>query len=365
MEGIFRRTNQFLLFAVLTVVVMYYARVLLLPVVFAALFAMLTAPICRWLDSRGLNRAFSSLICVFVILLAILIIAGITVVQIFVFAQDISSIEQKVLDYIAQLQEYIEHQFGIHPEKQEDIAKEQARSSGQAVTGFLTRMVGGMASALAGIVLSLVLTFLLLFNKEKYETFFVRLYHEEDPEKVKDIVSRIGRVSQEYLTGKAISILVLAILYSVGLLIVGVKSAILLGLVAALLTVIPYVGTVLGGVFPVVMALLTEDGYQTAFWAAVVVIFIQTIDNYFIEPYVVGGQVNLNAITSILSIIAGGLVWGIAGMIVFLPLTGFVKIVCDNVENLKPIVLLLGDTPDQKPSKIKDWIMRRWKSIKN
>ena len=84
------------------------------------------------------------------------------------------------------------------------------------------------------------------------------------------------------------SVLIIAGMYSVGLLIIGIKNAVLLAGIAAVLTVIPYLGTVLGGLFPVVMALLTEDA-QTALWAAVVMIVIQTIDNYFIEPNVVGG----------------------------------------------------------------------------
>jgi predicted PurR-regulated permease PerM len=106
------------------------------------------------------------------------------------------------------------------------------------------------------------------------------------------------------------------------------------------------------------MALLTED-VQTALWAGVVMIVIQTMDNYFIEPNVVGGEVNLNALWSILSIIAGGMIWGVAGMIVFLPLFGIIKIVCDHVEPLKPLGYLLGEPGGQKPSKVKQWIMKK------
>ena len=136
-------------------------------------------------------------------------------------------------------------------------------------------------------------------------------------------------------------------------------TAVLLAGIAALLTVIPYVGTVLGGLFPVMMALLTED-VQTALWAGVVMLAIQTIDNYFIEPNVVGGEVNLNALWSILSILAGGMIWGVAGMIVFLPLFGIVKIVCDHVQPLKPIGYLLGEPGGQKPSRIREWFKEKF-----
>jgi predicted PurR-regulated permease PerM len=133
---------------------------------------------------------------------------------------------------------------------------------------------------------------------------------------------------------------------------------VLLAGIAALLTVIPYVGTVLGGLFPVSMALLTQD-VQTALWAALVMFVIQTIDNYFIEPNVVGGEVNLNALWSILSIILGSMIWGVAGMILFLPLFGIIKIVCDHVEPLQPIGYLLGEPGGQKPSRVKEWIKEK------
>jgi len=105
----------------------------------------------------------------------------------------------------------------------------------------------------------------------------------------------------------------------------------------------------------VLMGLLTQD-VQTALWAAVVMISIQTIDNYFIEPNVVGGEVNLSALWSILSIIAGGMIWGVPGMIVFLPLFGIIKIVFDHVQPLKPLGYLLGAPNGGQESGIKRWI---------
>src|SRR5690606_18772308 len=118
-----------------------------------------------------------------------------------------------------------------------------------------------------------------------FENFFLRVYDDQDREKVRTVVGQISQVSQKYLTGRAMSVLIIATLYSIGLLIVGVKNAVLLGGIAALLTVIPYLGTVLGGLFPVLMGLLTQD-IQTALGAAIVMVSVQTIDNYFIEPNV-------------------------------------------------------------------------------
>ena len=132
---------------------------------------------------------------------------------------------------------------------------------------------------------------------------------------------------------------------------IGLENALILGGIAALLTIVPYIGTTMGGMFPFLVALTTHESPNDALMVVVAIVAIQTIDNYFIEPNVVGGEVNLNAFASIFSIIAGGVIWGIAGMILFIPIIGILKIIFDHVESLKPLGYIIGDTnadPDRK-----------------
>jgi predicted PurR-regulated permease PerM len=360
MKEIFKQANAYLLFVILLVVVLYFGRTFLIPIVFAAMLAMLMAPVCRKLDSWGAKRAISSFAS---LLILILIIAGIGVIigaQFAAFAEDVALIEKKGKELVTQVQAYIQDQFGLTPEKQETVLKEQTKNAGKSTGSFVTRFLGGLTSAVAGMVLTLVFTFLFLYSKEKYEQFFLRLFRQEDPVKVKKIVGEISHVSQQYLTGRAMSITIIAVLYSIGLTIIGIKNGVLLACIAALLTVIPYVGTVLGGLFPVMMALVTEDSLQPALLAAVVMFVIQTIDNYFIEPNIVGGEVNLSALTSIASILAGGMIWGVAGMILFLPMAGILKIICDHVESLQPIGFVIGDPDENKSSAIGEWFKSKF-----
>ena len=359
MKEIFHRFNQYLFFFVLLIVVMYFGKGFLIPICFGALFAMLMAPVCRKLDAWGFSRALSTIACILILLAVFAGIVLIVSTQISTFAENISQIQSKGKELLDQAQRYIEQQIGMTPEEQKEMVKEQTQKSNQQGQGMGAKILAGITSTLTGFVLSLVISFLMIYNKEQFETFFIKLYQEKDTEKVKTVVGQISEVSQKYLTGRAMSVLIIATMYSIGLLIIGIKNAVLLAGIAALLTVIPYVGTVLGGLFPVLMALLTQD-VQTALWAGVVMIVIQTIDNYFIEPNVVGGEVNLNALWSILSIVAGGMIWGVAGMIVFLPLFGIIKIVCDHVTPLKPIGYLLGEPGGQKPSKAKQWIKEKF-----
>jgi predicted PurR-regulated permease PerM len=338
---------------------MYFGRAFLIPLFFAALLAMLMAPVCRKFESWGLSRALSTVGCVLILVIVIAGIGFVISTQFSTFAENVTQIQSKGKEILQQAQSYIEEQIGMSPQEQAEVVKQQTQKSNQSGPGLPATILKAIISTLTGIVLALVITFLMIYNKEQFETFFLRLYDDKDKEKVKSVVGQITQVSQKYLTGRAMSVLIIATLYSIGLLIVGIKNAVLLAGIAALLTVIPYIGTVIGGLFPVMMAFLTED-VQTALWAGVVMLAIQTIDNYFIEPNVVGAEVNLNALWSILSILAGGMIWGVAGMIVFLPLFGIIKIVCDHVEPLKPIGYVLGEAGGQKPSRIRVWFMEKF-----
>lgn len=359
MKEIIARINQYLLLAILTTIVLFYGKVVLVPVLFAALLAMLMAPVCRWLDAHGLSRPLSTAICILILLISLLAVLGVVAAEISTFAGEAEAIEKKANELLATLQRFIQQNVGVEPEKQMTMAKEQVKNMGKSAGSFAGAFIGGITNTIAGLLITLVFTFLFLFNKERYESFFLKLYKEEETAKVKAIVNQITTVAQKYLTGRVMSILTLATLYSIGLLIVGIKNAVLLAGIAALLTVVPYIGSVIGGMFPFFMALVTEDSLQPAAMVVVVIVAIQTIDNYFIEPNMVGGEVSLSAFASILAILVGGVVWGVAGMVLFIPLLGIVKIVCDHVEPLKPLGYVMGDPDGNKPSKIKIWVRKK------
>jgi predicted PurR-regulated permease PerM len=362
MKSILERVNQNLLFGVLLFVVLYFGKPILVPIMLGALMAMLMAPVCRSLDERGCNRATSTTICIVILIVAISGILAIIVAQITSFTEDLGHLRHQMKELLAEVQSFIEVKFNIAKEQQEKIAEEQVQTSDPNAPGLASQILSGALSTLVTIVMMLVYAFLFLYNKERFETFFVRLYMDHDTEKVKTIVGKIAQVGQRYLTGRAISVIILATLYSVALLLIGLKNAVLLAGIAALLTIIPYVGSTVGGMFPFVMALVSSPTVHPALMVAVAIIGIQTIDNYFIEPRVVGGEVNLSTLASIVSIVIGGAIWGVAGMILFIPMVGILKIVFDHVEPLKPLGYVIGDTNngEKTSEKISRWIRARF-----
>lgn len=353
-----QRVNSVLFFGILIVVVLYYAKQVLIPVTAAAMLAMLVVPFANWLEKKEISRGSSTALSVLLVIVVIGFIVSLVVIQGNQMSADIPKMQEKTTKMLQQVQAYIQNKWKISPEQQMRFAKEQAKSFLQSSGSSLGTFLTGLTGILGGSVLIIVFMFLLLYQREKYETFLLKLYNGEDPDHAKAVFEKAAKVAQYYLLGRLISIGILTALYSIGLMAIGIKNAFLLSFIAALLTMIPYVGTIIGSLFPVMMAMVTEDSFTPALWTLGVMVFIQAFDNYFIEPYVVGGEVNISAFFTILIIAIGGFIWGVAGMIMFIPMLGIAKIAFDHIDELEPYGYLVGDQEEGRQSD------RLWKKVK-
>ncbi len=355
-----KQVNTFLLFGVLTVVVLYFAKQVLVPVTFAIFFAMLFTKMSNKLEHKGIKRVLTALISVLIILTVTFGIGLLVFMQAKKLAKDLPQIEEKTKKFKAQAENYISIKLDVPKEKQDELISKKIKSvlesSGEGFKKFFAGILGIIGSA----VMTIVFTFLFLYQRDKYESFFIRLCKHTQPEEAKKLIQKISTVSQSYLTGRALSIIIFTVLFTSGFLIIGLKNAFLLAFVAALLTIVPYVGSIIGGLFPFAVALVTEDDTSIAIGALAVIGVIQVIDNYFIEPYIIGGEVNISGFFTIFILLVGGLIWGVAGMILFLPMLGVAKIVFDSIPELNPYGYLVGD---QKEEKASDGMMKKLKNI--
>ena len=230
---------------------------------------------------------------------------------------------------------------------------------------FLTEMVKNTIAFIGSLFLVLVFIFLFLMQRNKYENFVVMLYKEEKRNEAKEMIDKISNVAQHYLTGRLVAGLIMGILFLIGFLIIGLKNAVILSVIVAIMTIIPYVGALIGGLVPFFISII-DGSFNQSVWVIIIILVVNVIDHYFIEPYLVGGSVNISPFFTIFVLILGGLVWGIAGIILFLPLSGILKIVFEKVEGLQPYGSLIGDQSDySKPgniwSKLKGMFSRRKK----
>jgi predicted PurR-regulated permease PerM len=191
---------------------------------------------------------------------------------------------------------------------------------------------------------------------------------DDKREHTKEVLVNAAQVSQNYLSGRMLLILFLAILYSVGLSISGVQNAILISILAAFLSLIPYVGNVVGYVIAVVMSLIAGNGLTSVIGISATFFIAQFVESYILEPYVVGSKVDLNPVVTIIVVVLGEAVWGVVGMLVAIPVLGIIKVVFDNVSVLKPLGYLLGeegmkddsDEGDSIFTRTKQWAMNKF-----
>jgi predicted PurR-regulated permease PerM len=264
-------------------------------------------------------------------------------VQVLSFVNDWPVLQKTMSVKLHNIQEFISHTFNVGIEEQQAWVttkiQENASQGGVLILGLFS----ATTSFLASFALIPIYVFFLSLYQDKFKEF-VRLIAKEDKnEHAIVVVKEVSKVSQKYILGIFLDVVILSVLNSVGFLIIGLPHAILFGVLVSVLNIIPYIGVLIGSAFPILMAFLTFDtlGYTIA--VVGVCVFVQFLDNNFITPLVVGSSVSINPLTATLALIASSLIWGIPGMVLCMPITGMVKVVCDNVDSLKPYGFLLGE----------------------
>jgi len=327
------------------------AKSLLIPLTLAGLFAMLLFPVGSWLEKKGFNRILANIACLLILILVVGGIIALLSSQVASFAADVPNMQKQLTTKLNQVQQLIEQRFGMAPADQLSWLKERATellsSSGSIVSAF----VAGAGGTLVTFSLVLLYTFFLLLYRDKLVTFILQIMPIEKHSKTKLAIQEIRLLAQSYLSGVLIVIVVLATMNTVGLLIVGVQPAILLGVIAALLNIIPYIGVLIGSALPILVALISKDTFTPAIAVFAIFYFNQLIENNFLTPNIVGSKISLNPLATILALLVGNMIWGVAGMILFIPLLGIVKVIFDNVDSLRPISYLIGEDVKLKKSR--------------
>lgn len=336
---------------------LYVAQAFFIPLTFAAILAMLLIPLCRKLEGKGVNRGFATLICVLLLVLFFAVLTTMLSAQIASFVDDLPEARDQVNSLIENVQQFGQDTFGISVK---DAVQEESSGSsgmGSAAVGYL----GSFTSILASSLLTLVYLFMLIYYRSHFKKFILKVVPENKKERTRKIIRDSGTIAQKYIAGRGMLIVILAVMYSVGLLIVGVQHAVLLSLLAAIVSIIPYVGNIIGIAFPLLMGLIQGGGIWLFIGIIIVFSVTQFVESYILEPYIVGGEVDIHPFFTIIVIIAGEMIWGVAGMILAIPLVGILKIIMQNISSLNPYAFLIGDSDRSNKlgkinDKVKNWI---------
>ena len=315
-------------------------RDILVPFAFSLIIAVLLNPLVNKFNAYGVKKVVSISLAM---LIAFAIFGGILYFlssQIVGFGENFGLLKQKFASILSGLQQWVQAKFGMSIKKQITLVNE-ALDSSKSLVGTT---IGTALGTLTVVFIVPVYIFLLLFYKTLILNFLYEVFAEENSKKVAEILGQTKGAIQSYMVGLLLEALIVATMNSIALLILGVPYAILLGVIGALLNMLPYIGGIIAIALPVLMATVTKDGYSTQLGILIGYAIIQFIDNNFLIPKIVSSKVQINALVSIVVVLLGGALWGVSGMFLSIPFVAILKIIFDRVDDMKPWGKLLGDT---------------------
>lgn len=310
---------------------------ILVPLGMSCLFAVLLNPMTNRLERR-IPRGVAITISIALAVLLIAAIAYFLSHEIAAFGKSVPALKSKFFAFADQLQQWVYNKLGIATEKQTEMVKQAVQDGGMSMKDTLNSMLGMVGV----IVLMPIYIFLLLFYKPLILNFLFQVFSEKYSLRVAEILGETKTAIQSYVMGLLIEMIIVSAMNSAALLILGVRSAILLGVIGGILNMIPYLGGIVAISLPVLMATVTKDGYDTQLWIIVAYTIIQFVDNNILVPNIVSSKVKINALVSIIIVLMGGALWGLSGMFLSIPFIAILKIIFDRVDGLKPWGALLG-----------------------
>lgn len=343
----FAKASLFLVGLYALISMLYIAQGIIVPLIFATFIAIVLHPVVNFFVRKHVNRVAA---IVFTLIITILVIGAFGTFlfsQASRFSESWPKLVEKFDDIFNQTLTWASGYFEISPGKINAwITKSKGElfnTSGTAIGQTLINV----GSGLVVLFLIPVYIFMLLFYHPLLLEFIRRLFGTTHRGVVSEIITQIKTLIQRYLSGLFIEAVIMATMNSIGLLILGIDYAILLGIIGALLNVIPYIGGIVAVALPMIIALATKTSPWVAIYVLAIYYFIQLIDNNYIVPKIVASKVKINALVSIIVVLAFGALWGIPGMFISIPLIAIIKLIFDHIEPLKPWGFLLGDTmPD-------------------
>jgi putative permease len=312
------------------------------PLIFGFIFAILLLPVSNFLEKKlRLPRSMSSLAS---ILLLIGLIGGILYLvgsQISNLANDWPMLKKQVEQSLHDLQEWVQSAFHINADNQLKYVQDASKKIMESGTDVVSTTFGAVSSLMIFYVFIMIFTFFILLYRRLLIRFIIWVFRDENHDVVMDIVENIQSILRQYILGLLLEMVIVATVAITVFWLIGIKYAVLLGIIVGLFNIIPYIGIFSALLLSTIITFATGNISKTI-TVVISVISIHAVDANFLLPTIVGSKVRLNALISFIGIILGEMIWGLSGMFLSIPVIAIFKIIFDRIESLKPWGYLLG-----------------------
>jgi predicted PurR-regulated permease PerM len=322
--------------------VLWAGQNIFLPLIFSMLVSILINPFVNFF----INHRFPKILAIAVpLLFALLCMGGLLLffsTQFNSFTDALPQLQKRFNELLVELVDWLNRNFHLNTDKVNEWIKQKTTEGIGNSNALIGDTVNRVTHFFVLVLLIPVFIFLLLFYKPLLLKFISKLFPVRLHEEVVDVLRQIKILIHQYLTGLLLEMLIVASLTAVGLFFLGIQSPILFGIITALLNTIPYVGVLIANITFATIALITKSP-SSALFVLILYVTVQFIDNNIIVPRIVGSKVKINALATILTVLIGGELFGIAGMFLAIPVTAVSKVIFDRVKPLQPLGYLLGD----------------------
>lgn len=350
----------------LVVGIMQTFKSVLVPLAFALLIALLLLPLIKDLERSRVPRPIAILLCIFLIVIVVGGVFWFFSMQVISLTSELDKIGNNIGDLVDKVQMFLYNKFGIEPFNRADLVRNAIGSLQDITATFLGNTISMTTGALMMLVLMPIFVFCFLYYRDHLQQFIFMFVPKDRRSSLTKTVANIQRVVQSYISALMIVIFIVALLNSAGLLLLGVKYAIFFGVFAAILTIIPYIGILIGALLPALITLATTGHTIDAILVVAVFMFVQFLEGNFITPYVVGSRVSINPFAAIVGLLIGGEIWGAAGMILSIPFIAMLRVMFELYPPLAPFGFLLADIDEvnhRKHGKLSNWLSEIWNGI--
>ncbi len=333
---------QALQYIVFGSIILYFGSTLFVPLSFAVLISFVLYPICAWLEKKGIGRLTSILLSTILLLALGIAAIGLLIQQFASFLKEWSVIKVKLAESLDELSRFFINYYSISKDQQDHFINQLFNQSSGDLVQLIQQTLSASAFWVVMIVLIPVFAVLILYYRHLLVEVVFRLFPNERKESIKNILFLTINTYYNFIKGMILVYVIVGALNSIGLLLLGVPHAVFFGFVAAILTFIPYVGIMVGALLPMAMAWITYNSIWYAVGVVGIFAFVQYLEANVIFPLAVSNRLNINALATLVAILVGGILWGFAGMILFVPFLAIIKLVADHHPKMKTWSILLG-----------------------
>lgn len=334
--------------AALGALLLYFGSTLFIPVCYGLLIAMVLYPVCKWLERRRWPRSLAITAGLLIVFVIFGIIISLLLIEIDVLRKEVPELLSKAKPSLLQLQHWIDTTLGISTASQNEWWQQLLHNLSGNTGSILQSIIAATAGGLFTLFLVPVYAALFLYNRETFVQFLVKLAGSSHRHQLQVILAETINTYYHFIKGMIQVYIIVGVLNSIGLLALGIPHAIFFGMLTAIMTIIPYVGIFISALLPISIAWITKDSVWYPLGVVTVFTFVQYLEANIIFPKVVATQLKVSTWATLVAIVAGGILWGVSGMVLFIPFIGILKIVSDHIPEWGALNILLGRTVNKK-----------------